>query len=151
MNNLQNLQTAFKCYLLEGDAEIAAHIVSTPALNSDTRLAIYGNAYRSRLVEALANDYPALQYLLGEGDFSQLCLDYIKTYPSHYTSLRWFGQDLVQFLENSENYCSQPHLAELAKFEWAFIDAFDAEDCNVLSVDDVAKVASELWSELRFT
>ena len=151
MNNLQNLQAAFKRYLFEEDNGIATHIVSTEKLSSDSRLAIYANAYRSRLVEALAKDYPALSYAVGEEEFRCLSLAYIRIYPSTYYSLRWFGQDLAGFMGSHENYSAQPHLAELAEFEWAFVDAFDAEDAEVSGVEDPAKIPPDSWPALRMT
>ncbi len=76
MSNLQNLQAAFKRYLFEQDNSISSHIIGTEKLHKSDRLAIYGNAYRTRLTEALENDYPALKYLLGEDDFRILSLSY---------------------------------------------------------------------------
>ena len=151
MNNLQNLQSAFKRYLLEENNSIAAQIISTTTLSSDERLAIYGNAYSARLIETLANDYSALNYLLGTEEFNHLSLAYIKAFPSTNSSLRWFGQHLPQFLADHENYSCTPYLAELAKFEWTFIDTFDAQDATVATIEDAANIPPESWPGLHMT
>jgi hypothetical protein len=149
MNNLQNLQAAFKRYLFEQNNSIASHIISTENFNNDQRLAIYGNAYHSRLIEALAKDFPAVYYLIGEDDFCTLCNAYIKAYPSTYYSLRWFGQNLAQFLENHKMYNRQSYLAELAYFEWTFVNAFDAKDAHVLEINDASNIPPDSWPGLQ--
>lgn len=149
MNNLHDLQAAFKRYLFEEDNKIVSHVISTEKLTSNSRLAIYGNAYRSRLIDALANDYSALKYLLGEDDFSHLSLAYIKAYPSTHYSLRWFGQDLARFLDNHRIYRKHHYLTELAKFEWAFVNAFDAKDAKVSGIEDATKIPPDSWPGLR--
>ncbi len=149
MNNLQNIQASFKRYLFEQDSDIASHIISTENFNNTLRLAIYGNAYQSRLVEALANDYPAVNYLIGEDDFDRLSLAYTKTHPSTHYSLRWFGKDFAQFLTNHNIYSKRPYLAELANFEWAFVNAFDAKNTDVLEVKDAAIIPPDAWPNLQ--
>lgn len=149
MKNLQNLQASFKRFLFEQDNGISSHIISTENFNNNTRLAIYGNAYHSRLVEALANDYPAIKFLLGADDFEVLGLAYIKVHPSTFYSLRWFGQHLAQFLANHKIYARQTYLAELADFEWAFVNAFDARDCKVLEIKDAATLPPDAWPTLQ--
>lgn len=148
---LQNIQAAFKRYLFEEDNEIVAHIISTESLNSDNRLAVYRNAYRSRLVEALANDYPALSYVMGEDGFRDLSLAYLKAYPSTNYSLRWFGKQLPRFLDRPEPYDSERCLCDLVNFEWALVDAFDAKDIVALTTEDMTKVPPDVWPQLRLS
>jgi len=149
MTNLHTLQTAFKKYLLGESNEIADLIVSTPNLSSENRLAIYSNAYYARLVEILAKDYAALNYVMGNDEFRRVCLEYIEEFPSKYYSLRWFGQDLGQFLASHKMNGSQPYLAELATFEWAFVEAFDAKDVEVSVIEDAKEIPPESWADLR--
>jgi hypothetical protein len=147
---LKDLQNTFKSHLMRGDTAIAEHIVSTPGLAKDVRLAIYGHAYYARLAEALQQDYEAIHILLGDDDFNLLCKRYIDAYPSKYPSLRWFGQHMNEFLTNNEPYRDYPYLKEMASFEWCFIEAFDAEDASFITIDEVAQLAPEQWAELKF-
>ncbi len=149
MNNLQELQDEFERYLFDQDSSISSRILSTEELPVTDRLAIYHNAYRARLVEALANDYPALKFLLGDNEFENLCLSYLKANPSKTYSLRWFGQELTHFLENHQDYRNRHYLAEMAEFEWVFVDAFDAKNCEICGVDDATNIPPDSWPELR--
>ncbi|MCI0507814.1 MAG: DNA-binding domain-containing protein [Gammaproteobacteria bacterium] len=146
---LQELQAAFKRHLMERDPAIIDHIASTADLSNEMRLAIYGNAYYARLIEALAQDYEALYYLLGDEEFPHLCRQYIDAHPSRFPSLRWFGQYMSRFLATHQPYTAHPYLHELAVFEWAFIEAFDAQDAPVATEADAARVPAENWPALR--
>src|SRR6185312_16138520 len=97
MNELTHLQTELQNYLMNSDQTIQQHIVDTAKVPAEIRLAIYGNAYQSRLHDALAISYPLLQKYLGENAFLQLSHDYLDHYPSCYRSIRWYGDQLALF------------------------------------------------------
>ena len=93
MSHLRDLQLRFQDYLINGSEAIEADIVSTETALAEHRLGTYYNAYRIRLIDALAVDYSALEKHLGRETFEHLILDYLQHYPSHTPSVRWFGRD----------------------------------------------------------
>ncbi len=147
---LQALQTAFYRQIVAGEAEICNQIESSAAMPASERVSIYANAYWSRLVEVLATDYPALQGILGEEDFTELGNAYIAAYPSTYFSLRWFGRSLATFLATQQPWQAQPWLAELAAVEWAFVDAFNAAEAEIVTASDIQALAPQDWPGLSF-
>jgi hypothetical protein len=151
MTSLAALQEALQAYVLRGSDEIATHVVGTARVPAATRLAIYGNAYRLRLTEALAGNYPALVKLIGDEGFADLAADYIRAHDSHRASIRWYGDALAAFLESDPRYAEAPLLAELARWEWALSEAFDAADAQPLAPEALATVEPERWADLRFT
>lgn len=148
---LAQLEAAFQAFVLDQDNDIRGQVNGTPRVDADTRLGIYANAYRLRLLEALATDYPGLKLLAGDDGFDRLGRAYIAAHPSHNPSLRWFGDRLGEFLRATPPWEDQPALAEMADFEWAMSDAFDAEDCTLVTVADMAAVPPEAWAGLGFT
>jgi hypothetical protein len=54
------------------------------------------------------------------------------------------------FIQQHPTYAAHPSLAELAVFEWAFIEAFDSADTQVVSEADVANVPVDAWPTLQF-
>ncbi|MBN8481051.1 MAG: putative DNA-binding domain-containing protein [Xanthomonadales bacterium] len=64
-------------------------------------LAVYVNAYRARLREALAADHPRLARHLGEARWLALCDAYIDAQPSTARSLRTFGDRLPEFISQA--------------------------------------------------
>lgn len=149
MPGLKELQAAFKHNLLSGDPAFAAQVMGSETLPNELRLAIYQNAYRARLVEALATDYEQLHKLLGDEAFTALAHAYIQAHPSRHFSLRWFGRLLPDYLGYAEQAGSHDWQAELAKLEWSFTEAFDAADAEPLTEMDAAQVPAEAWPGLR--
>ncbi len=92
MSHLRDLQLRFQDYLIDGSEAIEADIVSTENALAEHRLGTYYNAYRIRLIDALATDFSALQQYLGREAFENLILDYLHHYPSTHPSVRWVRQ-----------------------------------------------------------
>jgi hypothetical protein len=150
MSTLRRLQEDFQGYLLTLDARMRPHVLGSAQAGAEERLAIYANAYRLRLLEALGTDYPGLQTLLGDDEFDAMGRAYIAAHPSSHFSLRWFGDHMSEFLRTTEPYSKYPVFAEMAAFEWAKSDAFDATDCAVVCINDMAAIPPDAWPELRF-
>lgn len=150
MNKLSDLQKDFQHYLLTSNAAFKQCINGTATFSAEARLSIYENAYRARLIDALANNYPVLQKYLGCEAFNQLGMVYLKSNPSTHRSIRWFGDTLATFLAETIFYAELPYLIELAQFEWALTLAFDAADDPVLKIEDIVVIAPESWPEMQF-
>ena len=105
MHALRKLQQEFLGYLLDDAAVgIVERIESTPRRSAEQRMAFYGKAYTLRLKEALTTDYEQLHSYLGDELFDTLMQQYIDSYPSHHTSLRYFGQHMVEMVEQQEPF-----------------------------------------------
>ena len=150
MQSLTKLQHDFQAYLLQAPTTIAESIVPTENVTREVRLALYGDAYRERLIEALCNNYPKLFCYLGDGQFRELALQYIARYPSGFRSIRFFGGRLAMFLNKTLPYSEEGVLAELADFEWTLAYVFDAANAEPISLQALEGIAPQDWAELRF-
>lgn len=148
MNHLQELQRRFQRYVVNGARDIEPNIDTTHAAASE-RLGIYADAYRLRLLEALETDFVALHAYLGDADFARMGQAYLDAHPSTHPSLRHFGRELCAFLANDDRYRSQSLLTELATFDWALTEAFDAPDDTVLAGDTLAALPPPRWASMR--
>jgi len=151
MSHLRDLQLRFQGYLIDGSPAIEDDIVSTETALAEHRLGAYYNAYRIRLIDALAVDYSALEKYLGREAFENLSLDYLRHYPSQLPSVRWFGQQLPAYLE--EFYLGEDAglVRELARYEWAQATVFDAADsAQLVQLEDMAGFPADTWPALRF-
>jgi hypothetical protein len=149
MTALARLQRGFQCNVLEGDRRFEREVAGDARLAAGRRLAIYSSAYRARLVQALARDYPGLRALAGEARFERLANEYIAARPSVFPNLRWYGGELAAFLGVS-GHRRAAALAEMAAFEWQLGLAFDAPDAAPLTIEDIARVPPEEWPGMRF-
>lgn len=146
---LADLQLQLQNFLLDKDEDASDITLETPQFSKHERLNIYHAAYRLRLIEALGNDYPALQGYLGNEQFTAMSHAFIAAHPSHHPSLRWFGEKLPDFLRNHETWKSNIELAELAEFEWRQAMAFDAADTPLVTMDDLRTLLPEQWMTLK--
>ncbi|MEO8009940.1 MAG: DNA-binding domain-containing protein, partial [Betaproteobacteria bacterium] len=153
MNSAQQLaltEAHFQDHVLTGNPAIDCQIEGDSAELRNTRLGIYRDAYRLRLIEVLGNDYEVLHVYLGDDLFNALAGDYIDAHPSTFRNVRWFGGRLADFLRATPRYAEHQELAEIAQFEWSLGQAFDSPDEDAVRFEAVAAVAPEAWPELRF-
>jgi hypothetical protein len=150
VTRLRQLQRDLQNHLLGEHSPIADAIVDAPPLPSLTRLGIYRNAYRVRLIEALDDTYPILHRLLGDEVFVALGEDFVAAHTSVHRSIRWYGRELPEFLGQTSPYAEQPILAELALLEWTLTEVFDAADAEPKPRAAFSAVDAAAWSALRF-
>lgn len=149
MSRLAELQQRFQQCLLTPPEDLARSWVRTGGRATPGRqLAVYVHAYPARLKETLASDYPALHSSIGDEDFDRLAQAYLEAHPSHSASLRDFGTRLAAFIADEPAYRRLPWLAELARFEWALGQAFDAPDDPVATVGDITTIAPPDWPDM---
>ncbi len=118
--------------------KVAAEFIKpNERLTSFERLEIYNRQYWLRLKDCFYDDYPGLRALLGDRRFEQLTVAYLAEHPSQSFTLRNLGRRLVQFLETHPRW-SVPNpsvVLDMARLEWAHIEAFDNASEPVLTVD----------------
>jgi Putative DNA-binding domain len=149
MSTLEDLQRQFGRFLLEGDDRFEDAVVSTVTLDARSRLQIYANAYRTRFTEALSADFPMLRTFIGDDAFIDLSGAYIVAFPSKSFTLRGFGARLPEFIESQASLPERAFAAELAAFERALVEAFDAKDQSPMGIADMAAIAPEKWPLLE--
>lgn len=150
---LVELQKRFQSFLLGTGPRAASEIepltVGTERLPSQRRLAVYADAYRLRLLEVLADDYPGLKGMVGDEGFDVLGRAYIAVCPSSHPSVRWFGRHMPAFLSEASGYRERPSLAEMAAFEWTQGEVMDAADSPLLDIQTLAALAPKSWPGMR--
>jgi len=146
MTELRQQQRAFRLAVVPDDSAVG--LFSAGASDPLRRLQIYRHAYRSRLTDALAANYPALARALGDEAFSELATQYIDARPSRKPSIRWFGDELDDYVELNDAL-PHPALRDLLRLEWAICCAFDAADSPLATRDDLVSHEPEAWPVLR--
>lgn len=146
---LAELQLALQDFLLDKQVDASALTLETPSFSKQERLQIYHEAYRLRLIDALRNDYPALEAYVGENEFILLATEFITEYPSHHASLRWLGEKLPNFLRKHVHWKEHIEVVELVEFEWRQVMAFDAADTSLASIDELRTLPPVQWMTLK--
>jgi hypothetical protein len=107
----------------------AGFIKPNDRLTSFERLAIYNRQYWLRFKDCFYEDYPGLRAILGERRFERLAGEYLARHPSRSFTLRNLGRYLVKFLEANPRWAAPRRqlVLDMARLEWAHIEAFDNE------------------------
>lgn len=139
-------QAALQGWLLHAAPGVQAHISGRDAVERGQRLRIYADAYRWRLVQVLAEDYPALRAALGQAAFSRLAQRYLAVRPSRHPSVRWLGAGFADWLRSIGQPSSR---VALARLEWAQGEVFDAADATACDIDVLLALSPLQWSAMR--
>ncbi len=147
MTTLLALQRQFAACLLDGDTALCAAVCTTPQADAAMRLEVYAHAYRQRLHEVLAEEFPALAAMAGADRFADWTAHYARERPSRDPNVRWYGAAFADWLREAAP--AQPAAAALAAFEWTLSVAFDAEDLPALQAERLAALPAAHWPHLR--
>lgn len=143
-------------------AAIEQVVSRSQSLTSWERLQIYGNAYYTRLLECLRDEFPAVAHALGAESFAAYAMGYLQSYPSQSYTLGQLGANFPRFLaeilpqssESSENpsAASGRFLIELARLERIYSEVFDgpgSEGLTPLSPETLREIPPETWPEVK--
>ena len=64
--------------------------------------------------------------------------------------MRWFGAGLADFLATTPPYDATPAAAEMARFEWALGEAFDAPTSRRSAAEALMSLPPEAWETISF-
>jgi hypothetical protein len=123
-------------------SEAATYIRPNDRLSSFERLEIYNRQYWFRLYSCFEEDFPGLKAIVGAPTFERLMRDYLTDCPSQSFTLRNLGSRLEEWLMAHPGYLGpRRQLAlDMARLEWAHIEAFDAAENPLLDADDLATI-----------
>jgi hypothetical protein len=108
--------------------EIAeSYIKPNSLLTSFERLEIYNRQYWFRVIDAVSEDFPALNAVLGSEVFDPLVLAYLRDNPSASFTLRDLGSRLPEWLQEHAEFIPERHdlAMDIVKLEWAYVEALD--------------------------
>jgi len=126
-----------------------AVVIGDARLSAVARLDVYAGMYFFRIKDAIRENFPALARALGEAAYHDLCVDYLLARPSTHFSLREIGRHLEAFVRAHPTGRDVPWAADLAAFEWAFLEAFDDADAEPLAIEALSAVPPADWANLR--
>ena len=115
------------------------------------RYNVYRNNVTVSLINTLAATYPAVQRITGVEFFRAMARFHIRATPPTSPLLFEYGRDFPAFIEGYEPAQDMPWLADTARIERAWLDAYHAADVPPLSPDVLAAVPSDRLGDLVFT
>ena len=115
-------------------------IAPNSRLSAFERLEIYSRQYWFRVLGSLAEDFPALRAVVGAKAFEAMSVAYLTAHPSRSFTLRNLGSKLPEWLEANSQWAGRRHslAADVARVEWAFVEAFDNAERAPLTREQIA-------------
>jgi hypothetical protein len=149
MNRLHELQRDFSRFVLQESQRLPTGVKSI-GLSAEQRLAIYRNNTRLGLTAALRDSYPVVNRLVGEGFFAGLAAAYIQSYPPQSACLLEYGAHFSELISGFAAAQSLAYLADVAKLEWLWLEAYHAADAPILSASALAQIDPAAYGRLAF-
>lgn len=147
--SLAALQQEFMDHVLDEERTLPPH---WPAHMAEG-LAIYRNAYRTRLIDALRDTFPKTALWAGDEAFAQAAAHHLIQHPPKGWTLDLVGEGFVETLDDL--FAGDPDVADLAWLEWAMHLAFTAPDCAPMDAarfaEDTAGFGEEDWTAMRLS
>lgn len=126
----------------EFNSDPAAWIYAKKDFAPADQLAVYINAYRYRLYDTTAEDYPALKKYLGAEKFDQLITDFVNTVPSDHFNIGRYAAKLPRFIAARGDI--DEFARELCILENAISQLTDPQETEPLTPEHLAGLTPEL-------
>ncbi len=114
------------------------------------RYNVYRNNVTVSLIDALAATFPAVQRITGVDFFRAMARLHVRETPPTSKLLFEYGRDFPAFIQQFEHTASLPWLADVARIERAWLDAYHAADADPLDGHLLAHVPAEQLGDIVF-
>jgi hypothetical protein len=130
---------------------VRSYIKPNARLSSFDRLEIYNRQYWFRVIGAVAEDFSALQAVVGTRKFDWLVLAYLRENPSTSFTLRNLGARLPAWIETHPELAGPRHrlALDVARLEWAYVEAYDGAATEPLSESEFAALGEHSTLSLQ--
>jgi hypothetical protein len=172
--DLPTLQKWMQSLLMDADMAPATSDVSIDDVitasrrqTSRERFDVYANAYQSRLVECLREEFATLCQFLEQDVFDGLAVAYLQAHPSQSYTLANLGAEFPQFMqqaagafgtesmedESEAAVSGSQFLIDLATLERLYAEVFDGpgiEGLPLITPEDLKNIDPAAWPQARF-
>lgn len=138
----------FAAALLDADRDVPQFLSSSTGINDPRRFAVYRNNVTVGLVNAMTANFPSIVRLVGEEFFAAMAREYVREYPPHSRLMFEYGGNFPDFLETFAPVRPYPYLADVARLEICWRQAFHEADSPVISGQDLAALSPEAFPAL---
>ena len=151
MLSLAERQADFAAALLDPARLAPPGLIGPDGEDSPRRFAVYRNNVAVALSDALKANFPATCRIVGEEFFRAMARAHALGEPPATPVLLDYGAGFPDFIERFEPAGSLPYLADVARIERAWTEAYHAPEAGALDAAMLYKIPLDQAAELRFT
>lgn len=141
---------SFASALTDPEREAPAIVKGPAGKGVARRYNVYRNNVTVSLIDALAAIYPAVQRITGVDFFRAMARFHVRAKPPTSPLLFDYGRDFPAFIARYEHAQAMPWLADVARVERAWLDAYHAADATPLAAETLGAVPPERLADVVF-
>lgn len=149
MLRLAERQGEFATALLDHERPVPFGLVGPDGLPSSRRFAVYRNNVVAGLIEALRAAFPAVSRIVGDDFFHAMARVYVAHEPPASPIMLGYGAGFPDFIGHFEPVATLPYLADVARIERAWSEAYHAAEAEPLDPTVLAAVGQADLPQLR--
>ncbi|MBB3196490.1 HvfC/BufC N-terminal domain-containing protein [Roseateles terrae] len=135
--------------LLDPAAPPPGIVLNAEGASVAKRYNVYRNNVTVSLIAAVAAIYPAVQRIVGEDFFRAMARAHVRETPPSSPLLFDYGRAFPAFIAAYPYAAEMPWLADVARIERAWLDAYHAADAPALAADDLAALPAQALPDLQ--
>jgi hypothetical protein len=149
-NWVPSYAAAFAPGLIDPDCQVPVGVIGPGGKGAIRRYNVYRNNVTVSLIDALAAVFPATQRITGVEFFRAMARFYVRATPPQSPLLFEYGGAFPDFIAQYEYAQGMPYLADTARIERAWLDAYHAADMPQLLGQTLVKVPYDLLPDVTF-
>lgn len=143
MQRLADRQRSFAAALLDPRLPLPAGLVGPDGEPGPKRFAVYRNNVVVGLIEALKGAFPAVHRIVGADFFQAMARAYVMIEPPRSPIMLDYGAGFPDFVQQFEPAAMLPYLADVARIERAWTEAYHAPEASPVDPGAFAKIAPD--------
>lgn len=147
--SLYERQNAFGRALLDAKLEVPDGLVGPDGHPSVRRFAVYRNNVVVSLINALGESFPVVRRIVGEAFFKAMAGFYVTKEPPSSPILLVYGAGFADFLSVFPPLVNLPYLADVARIERAWSEAYHAADAPSADIMPLLQIGTEILSDVQ--
>lgn len=141
-------QAAFAAALLDPELPVPRGLFGPGSRPSASRFDVYRNNVVASLTRVLRASFPATARLVGDEFFGAMARVYVAAAPPRSPLLFEYGAGLPDFIADFEPARSLPYLADVARIERAWVEAYHSPEACPLEPTAFARIRPRELPEL---
>jgi len=145
----RDTQTAFATALRDPTRAVPKAVGPRDRNAPLARFNVYRNNSAVSLTEAIADSYPVVRELVGDAFFTALARAFVDQNVPNSPVLIHYGGGFADFIADFEQAATLPFLADVARIEWAWVQAYHAADNTSINADVLQSITPEALHQTR--